>query len=128
MAKSAGGSLLSLDPMYAVFGLMIAFAVLRYFFASGTAYVTAMTGLFATLLLQVPGIDASQAMLYLLLPMGIMGILTPYGTGHSPIWFASGFTKSAEFWKLGFIFGVIYMAIFIVVGVPWIKFVFPLIH
>ena len=128
LAKSAGGSLLSLDPMYAVFGLMIAFAVLRYFFASGTAYVTAMTGLFATLLLQVPGIDASQAMLYLLLPMGIMGILTPYGTGHSPIWFASGFTKSAEFWKLGFIFGVIYMAIFIVVGVPWIKFVFPLIH
>ena len=127
LAKTAGGTILSLDPTMAVIGLTIAFAVLRYFFASGTAYVTAMTGLFATLLLQIPGIDASQAMLYLLLPMGIMGVLTPYGTGHSPIWFASGYTKSGEFWKLGFIFGVIYMAIFMAVGIPWIKFVYPLI-
>lgn len=127
LAKTAGGSLLSLDPMMAVLGFMVAFAVLRYFFASGTAYVTAMTGLFATLLLQIPGIDASQAMLYLLLPMGIMGILTPYGTGHSPIWFASGYNKSGEFWRLGFIFGVIYLAIFALVGIPWINFVWPMI-
>ncbi len=66
-------------------------------------------------------------MLILLVPMGIMGILTPYGTGHSPIWFASGYNKGPEFWKLGAIFGIIYLAIFIVVGIPWIQFVMPLL-
>ena len=88
LAKSAGGSLVSLDPTMAVLGLLLAFCLLRYFFASGTAYVTAMVGLFATLILQIPGVDPAQVMLILLVPMGIMGILTPYGTGHSPIWFA----------------------------------------
>ena len=127
LAKSAGGSLVSLDPTMAVLGLLLAFCLLRYFFASGTAYVTAMVGLFATLILQIPGVDPAQVMLILLVPMGIMGILTPYGTGHSPIWFASGYNKGPEFWKLGAIFGIIYLAIFIVVGIPWIEFVMPLL-
>ena len=78
-AKSAGDSLVSLDPTMAVLGLLLAFCLLRYFFASGTAYVTAMVGLFATLILQIPGVDPAQVMLILLVPMGIMGILTPYG-------------------------------------------------
>ncbi len=125
LAKVAGGSLVSLDPMMATFGLLIAFCVLRYFFASGTAYVTAMVGLFAALALQIPGADASYIMIVLLLPMGIMGILTPYGTGHSPIWFANGYVKGPEFWKLGFIFGVIYLAIFVVIGIPWLNFILP---
>ena len=99
-AKSAGGSLVSLDPTMAVLGLLLAFCLLRYFFASGTAYVTAMVGLFATLILQIPGVDPAQVMLILLVPMGIMGILTPYGTGHSPIWFASGYNKGPEFLEI----------------------------
>ena len=71
LAKSAGGSLVSLDPTMAVLGLLLAFCLLRYFFASGTAYVTAMVGLFATLILQIPGVDPAQVMLILLVPMGI---------------------------------------------------------
>ena len=60
LAKSAGGSLVSLDPTMAVLGLLLAFCLLRYFFVSGTAYVTAMVGLFATLILQIPGVDPAQ--------------------------------------------------------------------
>lgn len=127
LAKSAGGVLLSLDPFMAVIGLLLAFCLLRYFFASGTAYVTAMVGLFATLILQIPGVDPATVMLIILTPMGIMGILTPYGTGHSPIWFASGYNKGPEFWKLGAIFGIIYLAIFILVGIPWIEYVLPML-
>lgn len=125
LAKSAGSYLVGLDVTMATLGMLIAFCVLRYFFASGTAYVTAMVGLFAALALQIPGADASQIMIILLLPMGIMGILTPYGTGHSPVWFASGYVKGPEFWKLGAIFGIIYLAIFIVIGIPWIEFILP---
>lgn len=125
LANAFGSSLVSLDLMWATLGLLFAFCVLRYFFASGTAYVTAMVGLFATLILQIPGADASQIMLILLLPMGIMGILTPYGTGHSPVWFASGYVKGPEFWKLGAIFGIIYLVVFILIGIPWVEFILP---
>lgn len=97
LAKSAGGYLTHLDVTMATLGLLVAFCVLRYFFASGTAYVTAMVGLFAVLAGQISGGNASEIMLILLLPMGIMGILTPYGTGHSPVWFASGYVKGPEF-------------------------------
>ena len=125
LTNVAGGSLVTLDPTMAMLGLLIAFCVLRYFFASGTAYVTAMVGLFTALALQVQGIDPAQIMIILFVPMGIMGILTPYGTGHSPIWFAINYVKGPEFWRLGFIFGIIYLAIFIVIGIPWIEFIFP---
>ena len=127
IAKATGTYLHGLTPFMAVLGLIVAFSILRYFFASGTAYVTAMVGLFTVLAISIPNTDPSQTMLMLLLPMGIMGVLTPYGTGHSPVWFASGYVTGPEFWKLGAIFGVIYLAVFLLVGMPWIKFIYPYI-
>ena len=125
IGKITGAYLVGLSPTAATIGLLIIFCVLRYFFASGTAYVTAVVALFASLVLQIPGGNPSQIMTILLIPMGVMGILTPYGTGHSPVWFAAGFIKGPEFWKLGFIFGLIYFLIFVLIGIPWIKFIFP---
>lgn len=125
LAKMTGAYLVGLNLTAAMLGLLLAFCVLRYFFASGTAYVTAVVGLFASLAMQIPGGNPSEIMTILLIPMGIMGILTPYGTGHSPVWFATGYIKGPEFWKLGFIFGVIYLLIFIFIGIPWIKFITP---
>lgn len=127
IAKATGTYLHGLTPFMAVLGLIVAFSVLRYFFASGTAYVTAMVGLFTVLAISIPNTDPSQTMLMLLLPMGIMGVLTPYGTGHSPVWFASGYVTGPEFWKLGAIFGAIYLGVFLVIGLPWIKFIYPYI-
>jgi len=127
IAKATGTYLHGLTPFMAVLGLIVAFSILRYFFASGTAYVTAMVGLFTVLAISIPNTDPSQTMLMLLLPMGIMGVLTPYGTGHSPVWFASGYVTGPEFWKLGAIFGAIYLAVFLVIGLPWIKFIYPYI-
>jgi di/tricarboxylate transporter len=50
-----------------------------------------------------------------------MGILTPYGTGPSPIWYGSRYIKPAHFWLLGAAFGAIFLAVFLLVGVPWIN-------
>jgi L-tartrate/succinate antiporter len=49
-----------------------------------------------------------------------MGIISPYGTGPSPLYFGSGYIKSREFWILGLIFGAIYLGVFLLVGFPWI--------
>lgn len=122
-----GALLHGLDSFMAVLVLVLVFAVLRYFFASATAYSTAMVGLFTALAYSIPGESGAYVVASLLLPMGIMGILTPYTTGHSPIWYASGYIKGGEYWKLGIIFGIIYLGIFIIVGMPWLTFILPIL-
>lgn len=53
--------------------------------------------------------------------LGLMCILTPYGTGPSPVWYGAGYIKAGEFWKLGFIFGIVYLIAFLIITIPWIK-------
>jgi L-tartrate/succinate antiporter len=47
-----------------------------------------------------------------------MGILTPYATGPAPVYYGSGFIGRREFWKLGLIFGAIFLAALLLIGVP----------
>ncbi len=48
--------------------------------------------------------------------LGVMGILTPYATGPSPLWYGAGYISQARWWALGAIFGAIYL-IPILIGV-----------
>lgn len=54
----------------------------------------------------------------LVLSLGIMGIITPYGTGPSPIFFGSGYLPAKDYWRLGSIFGLIYFVTFMAVAMP----------
>jgi len=65
------------------------------------------------------------AVVLLMLELGIMGIITPYGTGPSPVYFGSGYISSSEFWKNGTIFGFIYLIVFLVIEIPWVLYVVP---
>ncbi|MDR3042629.1 MAG: anion permease, partial [Desulfovibrio sp.] len=51
-------------------------------------------------------------------------ILTPYGTGPSPIYYGSGYVGRNAFWMLGAIFGIIYFAAYLLLGLPWMKTIF----
>lgn len=119
-AKLTEAYMHTLSPFWAMFLLIIIYYFLHYFFASTTAHVTALLALFIVVAQSVQGLNVSLAVLLMVLPMGIMGILTPYGTGHSPVWFASGYVKGPDFWRLGAIFGVVYLAVYLLVGVPWV--------
>ena len=48
--------------------------------------------------------------------LGLMGILTPYATGPSPIWYGAGYISQATWWRLGFIFGAVYLAALVLLG------------
>jgi hypothetical protein len=52
-----------------------------------------------------------------------MGIITPYATGPSPVYCGSGYLPAVDYWRLGAIFGVIFFAVFLVIGVPWLLFI-----
>ena len=43
-----------------------------------------------------------------LLQLGSMGIITPFATGPSPVYYGSGYLPAADYWRLGAIFGVIF--------------------
>ena len=68
----------------------------------------------------VPGLDVAQLSLLLCLQLGIMGTLTPFAAGHSPVYYGSGYLPSGDYWRLGAIFGAIFLLVFLVIGVPWV--------
>ncbi|MDR1615164.1 MAG: DASS family sodium-coupled anion symporter [Campylobacteraceae bacterium] len=116
-------SLLGVSPTTAIIGLVLAFYLLHYFFASTTAHVTALLALFIIIAQAIEGVNVYLVTVLMMLSLGIMGIITPYGTGPSPVYFGSGYIKGSDFWKLGTIFGLIFLAVFLVIEIPWVMFV-----
>jgi L-tartrate/succinate antiporter len=119
LATSIAGYMTGFSPMVAMIVLILAFYFLHYMFASITAHVTALLPVMLTVGSTVQGMPMQQFAGGLLLTLGIMGILTPYATGPSPVYYGSGYIPSGKFWQLGAIFGVIYIVALIVIGVPW---------
>lgn len=50
----------------------------------------------------------------------LMGILTPYATGSAPLYYTSGYFGRAEFWKLGVLFGGVYLLALLGLGLPFL--------
>ncbi|WP_428564780.1 MAG: anion permease [Solidesulfovibrio sp. DCME] len=119
-AEAASTHMQGLSPTATLLGLTILFFVSHYMFASITAHVAALLPVMLATAMAVPGLNIATASMVLCATLGIMGIISPYGTGPSPIYFGSGYVKSKEFWILGAIFGVIYLGVFLLVGFPWI--------
>jgi L-tartrate/succinate antiporter len=77
------------SPFVILFGLLALFYFAHYFFASLTAHTTAlMPVLLATG--AAAGVDIRLLGMMLAGSLGIMGILTPYGTGPSPVYYNTG--------------------------------------
>ncbi|BCG03945.1 ABC transporter permease (plasmid) [Paraburkholderia sp. PGU19] len=106
------------SPTFAAVILVLIFFFTHYMFASVTAHATAMLPVMLTVGSTIPGMPMEAFALLLALTLGIMGILTPYGTGPSPVYFGSGYLPAADYWRLGAIFGIVYIVVFLVISVP----------
>jgi L-tartrate/succinate antiporter len=124
-AKKAAAPLAGLQPLVVMVCLTVLFFVIHYMFASITAHVTAVLPVMLAAGVAIPGLDVRMFAMLLCFTLGIMGILTPYATGPSPVYFGSGFVPRKEFWKLGAIFGFLYLAVLLAVGVPWLLWMKP---
>ncbi|MCC7176273.1 MAG: anion permease [Bryobacterales bacterium] len=121
-ASTVAGRLQGASPLAAMAALLLAFFFLHYLFASITAHTTALLPVLLAAGAAIPGMPVPQFALLLCLELGIMGILTPYATGPSPIYYGSGFLPPADYWRLGLIFGCVFILILLAVGVPWTAF------
>jgi L-tartrate/succinate antiporter len=118
-AESVAGQLSGVSPTVAVIALLVINFFGHYLFASVTAHVTAMIPVLLAVASTIPGVNMTTLALGLCLQLGIMGVLTPYATGPSPVYYGSGYLPAADYWRLGAIFGVIFFAAFMAIGVPW---------
>lgn len=111
-----------LNLVVAIVILVGAFYVLHYLFASTTAHTTALLTVFLAVAVKVPGLSPTAWALLLSYTLGLMGILTPYATGPSPIYYGSGYIKGKDMWVYGAILGILFFLVYILVGVPWMLF------
>jgi L-tartrate/succinate antiporter len=121
-ADSVAARMTGLTPLAAMLALLLINFFAHYLFASVTAHVTAIIPVLLAVGSGVPGVDMGTLALLLCLQLGIMGIITPFAAGPSPIYYGSGYLPAADFWRLGAIFGAIFLLVFMVIGVPWVLF------
>ena len=120
--RSAAG--LAGFPVMTIAVLLIAlFFVIHYLFASTTAHTTAVLPAFLAAVVAVPGMPLQAVVLALMYSLGLMGVLTPFGTGPAPVWFSAGYISTTDFWKLGALMGALYLTVLLAVELPFLLYV-----
>lgn len=107
--------------MWMVVLFVAIFFMVHYMFATLTGHTTALLPVFLATAMAVPGMPIKLLAMLLCYTLGLMGILTPYATGPSPIYYGSGYVAPKDFWILGLIFGLIFLAVVLIVGVPYLR-------
>jgi L-tartrate/succinate antiporter len=118
LGRGASEMLVGQSPLVVMVALVVLFFVMHYMFASITAHTMAVFPVFYAVGTAAPGVSPVTFGLLLGFTLGIMGILTPYATGPAPVYYGSGVIGRREFWKLGLIFGAIFLAALLLIGVP----------
>ena len=124
LGKEGGMLMTGVSPTAATILIVIAFYLLHYLFASATAHTTALLPAALTIASTIPGMNMQVFCMLMVTSLGVMGIITPYGTGPSPIYYGSGYLPTKDYWRLGTIFGAIFLAALLLIGYPWMAMMF----
>ena len=114
VASHMGG----LSPTLVIVALVSIYFFSHYFFSSLTAHTTAMMPIMLGVGLGIPGLPPEKLAIGLALTTGIMGVISPYATGAALPYYNSGYITSAEFWRNGTVYGMVFLAALIVIGLP----------
>lgn len=100
--------------------ICIVYYFAHYFFAATTAQISAMYASFLVILLGagVPALGAALLLAYL---SNICAVVTHYGNGPAPILFGTGYVPLKVWWKAGFLMSLVYLGIWLTVGVFWLS-------
>ena len=119
-AKTAAVSMSGFSIGALVVGFVLLFYFIHYMFASLTAHTTALLPVILAAAAAVPDMPMKTLALLLCGTLGLMGILTPYATGPSPIYYGSGYISRKAYWLLASVFGLIFIAVYLGVGYPYL--------
>lgn len=112
--------LVGYSPIVVMLWLVILFFVMHYAFAGITAHATAVAPVMLAAAAGVDGLPIRPFVLLLGFSLGIMGVLTPYATGPAPLYYGCGLIARGDFWRLGALFGLLFLTTLLAIGAPWV--------
>lgn len=119
--KNTAALLTGYSPLVVMVMLVGLFFFIHYLFASLTAHTTAVLPVILATGAAVPGMPVREFALLLCFSLGIMGVITPYATGPAPVYYGSGFLPRKDFWRLGMVFGLLFLGALLLLGIPALR-------
>lgn len=114
VASSVGGMAWPL-----AFGVLaLVYFYIHYFFASNTAQIVALYAVFLGAAIAA-GTPPMFAALFLGFAGNLIGGITHYASGPAGVYFGSGYIKTGEWFRLGFIASVVNIIIWGLIGTVW---------
>ena len=113
---------LDVSPLVVVLILSAISVVIRYLFASSTAYIASMLPVFLTVGMAA-GVNPVMFGLVLLATNAFGGLVTHYGASPGPIIYSAGYNNLKDWWTAGAILAVLSWILLFVVGIPWWTFI-----
>ncbi len=102
--------------------LIALYVGLHYFFVSQTSQMLALLAVFLDVGIR-GGVPVPLMAPGLLFASSYFSAITPQGGSQNIIFVASGYLKQGELYKLGLITTIAFMAIYLLIGTPWIRLV-----
>lgn len=121
IGRHAAAGMAGYSPLVVLTLLVALFFGVHYLFASLTAHTTAVLPVILAAGVAVPDMPVRVFALLLAFSLGLMRVITPYATGPAPVYFASGFIPRGDFWRLGLIFGTVFLGALLVIGVATLR-------
>jgi DASS family divalent anion:Na+ symporter len=118
LASHLGG--LSWPTLYVT--LIALYVGIHYMFVSQSSQILALLGVFLGVGIR-GGVPAPLMAFGLLFASSYFSVITPQGGSQNIIFAASGYLTQRELYQLGFFTTLAFLAIFLLIGTPWVLFV-----
>jgi DASS family divalent anion:Na+ symporter len=121
LGERMAGALGGLSPLVAGVALVVAYVLLHYLFVSQTAHLLALFGVFLDVGVKL-GVPVAALAFLLLFATNFFSANTPQGSSANLLFAGSGFLSQGELYRLGAITTAFNLAIYLLVGAPWLMF------
>jgi DASS family divalent anion:Na+ symporter len=102
--------------------LIAIYVAIHYLFVSQSSQVLALLGVFLDVGVR-GGVPVPLMAFGLLFASSYFSAITPQGGSQNIIFAASGYLTQGELYKLGLVITLAFLAVFLLVGTPWVLFV-----
>ena len=102
--------------------LLVLYVLLHYLFVSQASQVLALLAVFLVVGIE-NGVPAPLLCFALLFASSYFSVITPQGGSQNVIFVASGYLTQPELYRLGLLTTAFFLAIFLLLGTPWLLFI-----
>jgi len=99
--------------------LVALYVLIHYMFVSQTSQVLALLGVFLDVGIR-GGVPAPLMAFALLFASSYFSVITPQGGSQNVIFVSSGYLTQPELYRLGLLMTLFFLAVFLIIGTPWI--------